>query len=803
MKNISILTAIAVLFTFHSCKNEEQIDVNQVPMSWKYDQPATKYWESLPIGTGRFGAMVPGSVDHEVIPFNDETLWTGGPYNPNNPEGPKILEKIRERAFARDWVGATKEAWQLASIPQSVQYYQAMAQLNIDYGHELAKAVNYQRSLNMDSALAKVSYQLDGVNYKRTVFASYPDQVIVIRLTADQKGKINLSNWFTSLQPTATTRAEGDEIIMEGSTISEKPNEVILPPKMKWQSKMKVIPEGGSLTVEDGKLVLTGADAATLILAGATNWVNWNDVSADANERCNKYISKSSQLTYKELLKRHTDDYCPLFSACSINLGDDPSPQATTSQRMIAISKGTFDPAYQAQYFQYARYLMLAASRENTLAFNNHNMWLNDLDGRWRGRWTLNINIQECYWCVENTNLPKLNESLVLFVENLAAAGARTAKELYGCRGWCAHHGTDVWFNTAPTDGNPLHATYPLAGMWLMQQLYDHYLYNPDPAYLQRIYPLLKGSMEFCLDFLVKDPVTGYMVTCPASSPENSFIDDKGNGVSISFGSAGDMQVVRNALRSFIEASKTLNVDEDMRALAEADLKQLPPHQIGQFGQLQEWFYDFKEAEVTHRHTMHLWAVYPDDDITIYKTPEFADAVRVVLKRRGDINMGWSGAWKINLYARLGESEPAYNILHKMCTDVSIHPSAEDSQITPSFEGNQAIQGITAGMTELLMQSHSGELSLLPALPAKWNKGAVRGLRARGGYDVDMAWNNSTLTKAVITAHYDKTCRLRSKTPVKVVSAGKTITVQPAGDQLIDFAVKAGEKYVITPLNEL
>ncbi|KAA6309431.1 hypothetical protein EZS27_039074, partial [termite gut metagenome] len=311
---------------------------------------------------------------------------------------------------------------------------------------------------------------------------------------------------------------------------------------------------------------------------------------------------------------------------------------------------------------------MLAGARENTLAFNNHNMWLNDLDGRWRGRWTLNINIQECYWPVESTHLPRINESLLLFVENLAEAGKRTAKELYGCRGWCAHHGTDVWFNTAPTDGDPLHATYPVAGMWLMQQLYEHYRYNPNVDYLQRIYPLLKGTAEFCLDFLVKDPVTGYMVTCPASSPENSFIDDKGNNVSISLGSSGDIQIARNLLRNYIEAAGILNTDAELSNQSATILEQLPPHQIGGFGQLQEWIYDFKESEVTHRHMSHLWAAYPDDDITFRKTPELAEAVKVVLQRRGDINMGWSGAWKINQHARLEEADEAYSILHKMLT---------------------------------------------------------------------------------------------------------------------------------------
>jgi alpha-L-fucosidase 2 len=464
---------------------------------------------------------------------------------------------------------------------------------------------------------------------------------------------------------------------------------------------------------------------------------------------------------------------------------------------MQDIRKGANNPAYEARYFQYGRYLMLAGARENTLAFNNHNMWLNDTDGRWRGRWTLNINIQECYWPVENTNLPCVNESLLLFVEQLAQAGARTAKEVYGFKGWCAHHGTDVWFNTAPTDGNPLHATYPVSGAWLMQQLYDHYLYHPDQEYLQRIYPLLKGATEFGLDLLVKDPVTGYMASCPASSPENTFIDDDGNPVSISIGSSGDTQILRNLLRNYVQAAGILNVDADLGQRAAEALAQLPPHQIGSFGQLQEWIYDFKEKEVTHRHLSHLFAAYPDDDITIRRTPELAEAVRVVLQRRGDINMGWSGAWKINQHARLEEPEAAYSILHKMQTDISIHPQEEDSQVTPSFEGNQAIQGITAGITEMLMQSHSSEISLLPALPAQWPTGAVEGLRARGGFDVDIAWANGLLSKAVIKANYDRPCSLRTKNPVSVFSKGKPVEVADLGDNLIRFDAKAGESYVI------
>jgi alpha-L-fucosidase 2 len=650
----------------------------------------------------------------------------------------------------------------------------------------------------MDSALVDVHYRLDGVNYSRRVFASYPDQVIVLRFTADKKGKINLANHFTSLQPSAVTRVENGEIIMEGSTISEKPGEEILPPQMKWQSRLKVIAEGGSLSTDGDRLVVNSADAVTLILAGATNWLAWNDVSADEKKRCSDYMSGAAKLSWPELMQRHLDDYCPLFAACRINLGPEPHPEHTTTRTMDTIRKGATDPAYEARYFQYGRYLMLAASRENTLAFNNHNMWLNDMDGRWRGRWTLNINIQECFWPVESTNLPRINESLLLFVENLAQAGQRTAKELFGCRGWCSHHGADVWFNTAPTDGNPRHATYPMSGLWLMQQLYEHYLYNLDAGYLKRIYPLMKGAAEFCLDFLVEEPESGYLVTCPASSPENTFIDDKGNRAAVSFGSSGDMQIIRRFLRNYVEASKTLNVDAELNQQAAGALKRLPPHRIGSFGQLQEWFFDFKETEVGHRHISHLFAAYPDDDISLRKTPELAEAVKVVLKRRGDINMGWSGAWKINQHARLEEPDEAYSILHKMLTDISIHPHRDDSQITPSFEGNQAIQGITAGIAEMLLQSHSGELYLLPALPKQWKDGAVEGLRARGGFDVSMEWNSDTLTKALIKANNSIPCRLRTKTPVKILSGGKEVKVSSIEENLLEFDATAGETYMVT-----
>jgi len=787
------------------CSQKNNIEVIQDEMCWWYNKPATKYWEGLPIGTGRFAGMVSGKTSDEVIPFNDETLWTGGPYNPNNPNGPEILKNIRKYALEKDWVNADKEAEKLSSDPMSVQYYQPMGRLHIQFpGHDEGRVEKYIRKLSMDSAMVTISYQLDGVDYKREVFASYPDQVIVMRLKSNKKGAIDINVWLSSLQPSATTYFENDVIVIEGTTIENTENPYnlrILPAQMKWQSKVKILQEGGSLTRGSGenrnKIIVKNANAVTLILAGATNWKNWNDVSENEKDKCAEYISRASHYTYPQLKERHLKDYLPLFHTCKIDLGKNRNSELNTTQRMDRLRAGENDPLYISQYFQYGRYLLLAGARENTLAFSNHNIWLDDLEGRWRGRWTLNINIEECYWPVESTNLPDINESLLLFVENLAEAGARTAKELYGCRGWTAHHGTDIWFNTAPTDGNPQYATWPMGGAWLMQQLFDHYEYCCDTSYLKRIYPLLKGATEFFLDFLMTDPETGWLVTCPSTTPENSFVTDKEGICSISMGTSMDNQLIRNLFRNCITACKVLNTDSELRQKLGDNLMKLPPHQVGRFGQLQEWLYDFKEAEPTHRHLSHLFAAYPDDDITLRKTPELAQAVGVVLERRGDINLGWSGAWKINLHARLEEPQSAYNILKNMLTEVSLHPRPEDSQITPSFEGNQAIQGVTAGITEMLMQSHSSEISLLPALPDEWKNGGIQGLVARGGYNITIFWNSGKLTRALIFSKFSNRCRIRTKSNAKILLDGKEIKTYSPEQNVFEFNTEAGKLYEI------
>jgi alpha-L-fucosidase 2 len=777
-------------------------------MSWWYDKPASKYWEGMPIATGRFAAMILGKTGEEQIVLNEETLWSGGPNNPNNPDGPRLLKEMQQCILNKEYLKADSISTAFNSRPMRVQHYQPMGNLNLLFDQNETKVQNYRRKLSMDSSLVTITYLFEGVAYKREIFASYPDQVIVMRITSSKPGSINVTGWMNSLQPSAVSTLEKGDLILKGGTrdlTEESYKDRKIPGKIKWQARVRVQNEGGKVSYpnisKDRNLPgikISGASTVTFVMAGATNWVSWKDVSGNEKERCDNYLANASRKSYENLKKRHTKDYCPLFNSCRINLGTNEAATLNTSERMEQLRKGSFDPQFVAQYFQYGRYLMLAGAREKTLAFNNHNIWLNNMEGRWQGRWTLNINIQECYWPVESTNLSGLNESMLTFTEQLAQAGERTAREMYNCRGWVAHHGTDVWFNTAPTDGHPNASMWPMGGAWIMQQLFDHYLYNPDESYLKRIYPLLKGASEFFLDYLITDPKSGWLVTCPSSSPENWFFSGNKKETALSMGSSMDNQIIRNLFRNTIRAGKELGYESDLQTSLEKALARLPPHQIGKLGQLQEWIYDFEETDVKHRHMSQLFAFYPDDDITIYKTPELAKAVEKVLERKDDKYLGWSGAWKINLYARLQKPEAAYEILDRMLVDVSIHPREEDSKVTPSFEGNQAIQGVTAGVVEMLMQSHSGEISLLPALPKAWKSGKIIGLQARGGFGVDIEWENSQLKESVITSKFSQICRIRCKAAVEIITGKESLKSTLQNDGTLEFEAKAGQKYRIT-----
>jgi alpha-L-fucosidase 2 len=768
------------------------------PMAWWYRSPATKFWEGLPLGNGRFAVMVYGRVRDEMIPFNDETLWTGQPYNAVNPNGLKSLPEIRRLALAGRFAEATKLATNLLSYPVPfVQTYQPMGRLRVRFeGHDAVQ--DYRRELDMDSAIARVTYRIGDAQFTREVFASHPDQIVVMRVTCNRPGRITLNTSLSSLHRSAVCRAvSSGTILIEGGVNQTTPR---IPSLMRWQGRVRVRAEGGAVrNVSDSSglsVRVENADAVTIILVGATNYRNWNELGADPDERCRSSVDGAAARPFAELKRRHLDDYQPLFRACTVDLGTNAAAAQDTTTRLEQLRKGETDPHFTAQYFQYGRYLLLAGSRPGTLAFNNHNIWLDDLRGRWRGRWTLNINLQECYWASENANLPETTDALLAFVDNLAASGSRTAKDLYGCRGWCAHHGTDLWMNTAVTDGITW-GMAPMMGAWLMQSLWDHYRFDPDPKYLARIYPLLRGAAEFGLDYLVEEPNRKWLATCPSASPENSFLLPDGTQSALCVGPALDSQLLRDLFNQCIEAATKLGVDEELRAELKAALPRLPPHQVGKEGRLLEWLEEYPEAEVQHRHISHLYAAYPSDQITRRGTPELAAAVRKVLDRRGD-NHGWAAAWQINLYARLGVAESAYRILRQMQTETSIHPQRDDSDRVPSMEGNQGIQAYTAGVVEMLLQSHAGEIELLPASPKEWPSGSARGLRARGGFTVDLAWKDGTLSSAMVRAKYTGQCRLRTAWPVTVRHGDHEVPIRRMDANTIAFATEAGGIYSIT-----
>lgn len=777
-----------------------------------YRQPAEQWNQALPVGNGRLGAMVFGRTADETIQLNEETLWSGGPYDPVVSGASRALPEIRRRLFSGD-VAAAHDLFgrTMMGRPYEQMKYQPLGNLHLTFpGHE--RATGYLRELDLDDAVVRVAYNVDGTRFVREIFSSAVDQVIVIRISADRPGAISFTAALEGVRNQThsnygTDYFQMDAVAPDTLRLTGKSSDYLgVAGQVRYQADMVAHAEGGRVIAGRRTVTIEHADRVTLVFAAATNFVNYHDVSGNPAARVGRVLALAGARRYEEIRQAHVTEHQRWFRRVAMHLGA-ALPAADTLPTDLRIKRFATapDPGLLALYYQFGRYLLIASSRPGTEAANLQGIWNDNSNPWWDSKYTVNINLPMNYWPAETGNLAELVGPLEKLVDEVAEVGTRTAREHWGARGWVLHQNTDLWRSTTPMDG-PSWGAWPVGGAWLMTNLYERYRFSGDGADLERIYPLLRDQTRFLLDILVPEPRRGWLVTAPSNSPENypgwpgngRFFDEvSGSDLTARTMTAGptmDMQIIRELFAEFDEAATGLRRDSALVAEVRAARPRLAPNQIGKHGQLQEWLDDWDEIEPEHRHLSPLWGLYPGREITPKTTPEFAAASAVTLTRRGTGGCGWSYAWKAGLRARLQDGQAALDQLRAHLTRSSLPNMFSLCGKALQVDGNL---GATAAMAEMLLQSQQEEIHLLPALPTEWATGSVTGLRARGGFTVDLQWADGRLTDVQLQATQSRRAVVRAKGVTGVTAGGRRVKFKRMGPEAIAFATERGVQYLI------